>query len=144
MKRLILIIGLCTASACGPAANPITVPIPPTPPQPNSAQTQVLHINNTLSDALRAAVTTAITLRDAGSISGADTKSVEDWALLTLDVKDQINKELGSTDSWEVQKSKIVGYLVGFKLPQATSNPILQATLTSVQTIVQQIREQVR
>lgn len=137
MRKLLLALVLVlpiTLVSCGPKATTTT------PAPPNSPQTQVLSINNSLSDAIRLAVTTSISLRDQKVISPADTKAVQDWSLSVLDVKDQINKELASGDTWEIQKLKIVGFLVGFKLPISTSNPTLQAILSSVETIVLQLR----
>lgn len=135
--KYIIILALILSSCGNPSS-------PTVPPPPNSSQTQVLNINNSLSDALRLAITTSISLRDQGVIVASDTRSVQDWSLKVLDIKDKIDKELASSDTWEIQKKKILDSLVGFSLPVVTSNPTLQAILISVQTIVQQIRNQVQ
>lgn len=136
MKTTILILSLLLVS-CG---NPAT---PSVPPPPNSAQTQVLNVTKTLHDAVDAAVRTAISLRDNKVISAADTRTVENWALSVLDLNDKMLAELGSSDSWTVQKQKLVTFLVGFKLPVVTSNQTLQADLNAIQVIIQQIQGQV-
>lgn len=117
--------------------------VPVVPVAPNSPQTEVLHINATFSEAIRLAVTTAISLRDQKTISVDDTKAVEKWSLEVLNMKDSIDTELGSGDTWIIQKQKILLSLAGFKSPAVTSNPILQATLSSVLLIVQQIQNRV-
>ena len=63
-------------AGCG-ASTPTT---PVTPVPPNSPQTQALNVDKTLADAISAAVNTAISLRNAGKISQADTATIENWA----------------------------------------------------------------
>lgn len=107
---------------------------------PNSPQAQILNVTKALHDAVDLAVRTSVQLRDNGTISAADTRAVENWALSLLDLNDSMLKELGSTDTWTIQKQKLLLSLVGFKLPVVTANPILQVTLNSVLSIVQQLQ----
>lgn len=121
------------------------VPVAPgIPLPPNSPQTQVLNVTKTLHDAVDAAVRTAISLRDNKTISPADARNVENWSLSVLDLNDKMLNELGSNDSWQVQKQKLLLSLAGFKLPAVTSNQVLQSALNSVQAIIQQIQGQVQ
>lgn len=121
------------------------VPVAPgIPLPPNSPQTQVLNVTKTLHDAVDAAVRTVISLRDNKTISPADARNVENWSLSVLDLNDKMLNELGSNDSWQVQKQKLLLSLAGFKLPVVTSNQVLQSALNSVQAIIQQIQGQVQ
>lgn len=140
MRKLLLALVLAlpvSLVSCGPRATPTT------PVAPNSPQTQVINITKTLADAINGAVKTALTLQDQGVISLADTQTVMMWSKFAAGVDDQIATELGSGDTWTVQKQKIVASLVGFKLPPVTSNQALQSALQSVLALIQQIQGQV-
>ncbi len=140
MKRAVLAVSLLLASCGGNA----TAPSAPAPP--NSAQTQTLNITKTLADAINAAVKTAISLRNQGQISAADTVLIENWAKSAAILDDQIATELGNTaDPWTVQKAKILLLLPGFQIPlTSTTNQTLAASLAAVSTTVQLIRAQVQ
>lgn len=140
MKRLILALALSFALVSCGGSNPTTVG---TPAPPNSPQTQVLNVTKTLADAINTAVKSTIILRDQGLVSQADAVTVESWAASAATVDDQIATELGSSDSWTIQKQKILLSLVGFKLPLVTSNPVLQSALQQALMLAQQIQSAV-
>jgi hypothetical protein len=115
-----------------------------TPAPVNSPQTQVLNIDKTLADAINAAVKAAIILRDQGKLSQANTTLIENWAKAAAILDDQIATELGSADTWAVQKTKILAMLPGFKIPVVSGlDPTLQADLVGITAIVAQIQGQV-
>jgi|SRR6185312_9198850 len=142
-RKLLLAFALLlpvTLISCG-ASNPASTT---TPAPPNSPQTQALNITKTLADSINAAVKTAIAMRDQGKISPAVATQVENWAASAAILDDQIATELGSSDSWTIQKQKLLPSLAGFKLPQVTSDPTLQSALAQVQVLIQQLLTQVQ
>jgi hypothetical protein len=140
MRTLWLAIALTSPVALVSCGNPATVT---TPAPPNSAQTQTLNATKALADAINGAVKAAVNLNAQGIVSEGDTRTVVNWGKSATVLDDQIATELGSADTWTVQKQKIVASLSGFKLPVVTSNTALQAALQQALTLVQQIQSQV-
>ncbi len=117
----------------------------PTTPAPlNSPQTQALNVTKTLADSINAAVKTAISLRDSGKLSQADTTVIENWAKSAAILDDTIATEIGSADPWTLQKQKILVLLPAFQIP-GTSNmdAIIQASINSVRVLIMQLQTQV-
>lgn len=136
-RKLFLLFSLLlpvTLISCG---NPATVT---TPAPPNSPQTQVLNVTHALADAINGAVKAAIALQGQDMISVADTQTVVNWGKSAAMLDDQIATELGSADTWTIQKQKIVASLAGFKLPQVTSNPALQSALQQALLLINQLQ----
>ena len=124
-------------AGCG-ASTPTT---PVTPVPPNSPQTQALNVDKTLADAISAAVNTAISLRNAGKISQADTATIENWAKSAAILDDTIATEIGSADPWATQKTKILAMLPLFKIPgTSTVDTTLQAALAAVSALLTQLQ----
>ncbi len=130
----VLALGLC---ACG-------TPTASTPAPPNSSQTQVLNIDKTLADAINATVKLTITLRDQGKLSQANVTLIQSWAKTAVAVDDQIATELASSDTWTVQKAKILQMITTIKIPSISGlDPAAQNSLLAAQAIIEQIRMQV-
>ena len=124
-------------AGCG-ASTPTT---PVTPVPPNSPQTQALNVDKTLADAISTAVNTAISLRNAGKISQADTATIENWAKSAAILDDTIATEIGSADPWATQKTKILAMLPLFKIPgTSTVDTTLQAALAAVSALLTQLQ----
>jgi hypothetical protein len=138
MRLLAVVIVLAGLVACKPATAVV-------PPGPNSPQTQVANIDKTLADAVNAAVKTTIALRDQGKVSQANTVVIENWCKAVATADDAIATELGSTDTWAVQKQKILLMVVNQAVPLATANldPSLAAALNGVANLISQIQQQV-
>lgn len=114
------------------------------PPVQNSPQTQTLNIDKTLADAINGAVKASITLRNQGKMSAANVTLIENWAKSAVILDDQIAAELGSADTWAVQKTKILAMLPQFKVPTVSGlDPTIQADLAAITTIISQIQSQV-
>ena len=124
-------------AGCG-ASTPTT---PVTPAPVNSPQTQALNVDKALADAISAAVNTAISLRNAGKISQADTTTIENWAKSAAILDDTIATEIGSADPWATQKTKILAMLPLFKIPgTSTIDTTLQAALAAVSALLTQLQ----
>lgn len=111
----------------------------------NSPQTQAHNINKTLADSINTVVKTVITMRDQGKLAPATAKLIEDWSVSASIVSDKVEMEITSTDSWPVQKQKIVALLLGIQIPNP--GPIettVQAALTAVKTVLTQLQAQVQ
>lgn len=80
-----------------------TVPVPlPTPPQVTLANSVDL-----LAQSLHTAHIALIAARDAGTISQANLNTAEDVVVVIATTGKQVNAELNSLDTWDVQKVKI-------------------------------------
>ena len=125
--------------ACG---NPSTAV---TPAPPNSAQTAVANINKTLADADNTAVKLAIALRNAGTLTQANTAVIETWCKSVQVLDDAIATELGSADVWATQKQKILLLVAGFAGPKIIGaiDPGLSGDLAAVSTLLTSIQAQV-
>jgi hypothetical protein len=140
MKQLFLALILVSTISCTSTV-PATVA---TPAPPNSPQTQVLNIDKTLADAISTVVKTAITLRDSGKLSQANTTIIENWAKSAAAVDDAIATELGSSDLWPVQKQKIFLLLTTVKVPGSSTLDIsIQTALSAVSSLITQLQTQV-
>ncbi len=141
LRALILSVGLAaglTLTGCG---NP---PTASTPPPPNSPQVQAHNVNKALADSINAAVKTSIAMRDQGKLSAATTRLIENWAVAASKVSDQIEMEITSTDSWAVQKQKILVLLTGIQIPNpGPVETAIQTALTAVGTLLRQFQMQV-
>jgi intracellular sulfur oxidation DsrE/DsrF family protein len=79
------------------------VPVPaPTPPQVTLANSV-----NLLAQSLHTAHVALVAARDAGTISQADLNTAEDVIVVIATTGKQVNAELNSLDTWDVQKAKI-------------------------------------
>lgn len=140
-KRLFVPLALCfvlLASSCG---NPTTS----TPAPPNSAQTTVAQLNNTVADADLAAVKTVIALRDAGKLSQANTLTIENWLALVATTNKSIGLILVKPEPWTAQKAEILTLLATTTAPTiaTTIDPAASTVIAQIQTLIAQIRTQV-
>jgi hypothetical protein len=130
---LVLAFGLVSCSRSAPSV----------PPGPNSAQTQALHITQTLADAVNAATRVTVTLNGQAKVSDADTRTVLAWSKSAVALDEQLATELGGADPWPTQRQKIAASLAGFRLPAGGFPPELQQLFAQTQVIVQQLLAQV-
>ena len=140
MRRALLALALCVAlTGCAAKVAPVT----PTPP--NSAQTTVARLNNTVADADQAAVKTVIALRDAGKLSQANTTVIENWLALVATTDKAIGMILAKSEAWDVQKVEILTLLATTTAPTiaTTIDPGASAVIAQIQTLIAQIRTQV-
>jgi hypothetical protein len=139
MKTLLVLVITLGLVGCGtPTA---TTPSPVT----NSPQTQAHNINKTLADSINALVKTSIAMRDQGKLSAGNTKQIEDWSVSATLVSDKVEMEIASSDSWPVQKQKIIVLLTGFQIPNPNpTEATVQAALTAVKTVLTQLQAQVQ
>lgn len=121
-------------AGCNTSAN-----IPP-PPQVKIAQTIKL-----VADSDVAAVKIIISLRDAGKISQGTANIVENWLALVANNDKAISAILASTDTWQVQKTKILILLAATTAPQVatTIDPAGAVAIAQVVTLLAQIQAQV-
>lgn len=146
MKYAIVCTFLCIAAISIPAletgcGNPTAT----TPSPVNSPQTQLVNIDKTLADTINGAVKATIALRNQGKMSAVNTTLVENWAKSAAILDDAIATELGSTDTWAVQKTKILAILPKFAIPTMSGiDPSIQADFAAIAAIVQQIQGQVQ
>ncbi len=141
IQMVVFMLWIIGSSSCGGSATAPSVPAPP-----NSPQTQALNLTKTLADSISAAVNTAIQLRNAGTVSAADTTAIENWAHSADLLDKQIVTELANAaDPWPVQKAKILVLLPGFQIPlRGTTATTLQAALAAVSSTVALLRAQVQ
>src|ERR1700690_2727058 len=105
---LILLMACIVLTGC-PGSTPSTsTPAAPTPPQ-----ITVANAVNALAQAVDGAVTSAIAARDAGKVDQADVEAIESFAAAIATAGKQVNAELRSADTWEVQKGKILQIVSG-------------------------------
>jgi len=141
VKRVALALLLSLPVAFVGCGNPTTAT---TPAPPNSPQTQALNITKTIADSINAAVKTAISLRDSGKLSQANTTAIENWAKSAAVLDDTIATELGSADPWTLQKQKILVMIPAFNIPgSSTMDATIQASLKAVSTLIMQLQAQV-
>jgi len=138
MKTISLALLLSLSVAFVGCGNPTTAT---TPAPPNSPQTQVINISKTLADAISGAVNASIALRDQGKITPDTNLLIRNWAKSAITLNESIATELGSADTWSVQKAKIYLTLTGFKTPTVSGlDPTIQADFAAIMAIVQQIQ----
>jgi hypothetical protein len=77
--------------------------IPATP-----ANVQLASFSKTLADTLQTSSRGLIALRDNGSISQAETVTVQNYILLAANTGKAMDAELVSADDWPTQKAKII------------------------------------
>ena len=111
----------------------VTVPTPPQIQVANAVNV-LAHGSNTVVDALTAA-------RDNGTISQADLTTAFTVNRIFIATGQQIKAEMSSTDTWEVQKAKILKIIVdsgvaavALKLPP-TAKTLMIAGLTAFNAI---------
>lgn len=126
--------------ACG---NP---PSATTPAPPNSPQAAVLNITKTLADATNTAEKLSVALRNAGTLSAANNLIIRNWCGAVAKLDDAIATEIGSTDTWAVQKQKILLLVAGFAIPKVVGviDPGLAGDLASVGALIVSIQTQVQ
>ena len=140
MKRLVLALALSLALVSCGGSNPVTVG---TPAPPNSAQTQVKNFVTTLKDANTAAVHVSVALRDQGKLDASTVDTIEDVALAIIALQNNLADELGSGDTWTLQKQKIASSITEFGLSRITSDPALQSAFAQVLSLIQEVKTQV-
>ena len=116
----------------------------PAPVAANSPQTQAHNINKTLADSINTVEKTAIAMRNQGKLAPTTTKQIEDWAVSASLISDKVEMEITSTDTWPVQKQKILALLITVHIPNP--GPIettVQAALMAVGTVLNQLQSQV-
>ena len=89
--------------SCTPTNNAPQTPAAPTPPQVRAANDV-----NALAQALDAAITALRSARDSGKLSAGDVANAEKVAAIIATAGKQIDAELRSSDSWDVQKQSIL------------------------------------
>jgi hypothetical protein len=138
LKTCIVILALLLVS-CSTPQKVIT----PTPP--NSPQTTVAQLNNTVADADQAAAKTVIALRDAGKLSAANTIAIENWLGFVASTNKSIGLILVKPEPWSTQKTEILTLLATVTAPAiaTTIDPGAQAVVTQIMTLVAQLRAQV-
>jgi hypothetical protein len=104
--RLALILSIIVMSGCI-RNNPT-----PTPPA-----VQVANSVNALAQTLNAATTGLIAARDAGDLSQEDITIAFRVITTIATVGKEINAELRSTDSWDVQRAQILRLITAASLP---------------------------
>lgn len=137
MKAILApVLALCLFTGCAPKNT--TTPTP-TPVQ-NLAQA-----NKLMADAATGLIKTVITLRDQGKISAAATSQIENWVLnVVIPTGKQIDVIEASSDTWAVQKSKLIGVAANLTVPAAVqqaanADPGAAAALSAAAAIFQQI-----
>jgi len=141
VKRLILALGLACGLAVMPACGPKAVEVS----VPNYPQTQALNITKTLADSINAAVKAGIALRDQGKLTQANNLVIQNWAKSAVAFDEQIATELGSSDPWSVQKTKILAMLPGLKVPTISGlDASMAANLTAITALIAQIQGQLQ
>ena len=117
-----------------------------TPAPPNSPQAAVLNITKTLADATNTAEKLSVALRNAGTLSAANNLIIRNWCGAVAKLDDAIATEIGSTDTWAVQKQKILLLVAGFAIPKVVGviGPGLAGDLASVGALIVSIQTQVQ
>ncbi len=135
---VVLVLALFSLVSCG---NPTAT----TPNPPNSPQTTVAQLNNTVADADQAAVKTVIALRDASKLSQANTLTIENWLALVATTDKAIGVILAKPEPWTAQKAEILTLLATVTAPTIATaiDPGASAVIAQIQTLIAQIRVQV-
>lgn len=142
MIRASIFIAALLLCGCG-------TPTASTPSPVNSPQTQAINIDKTMADAINSAVKISISLRcatppAAGCIDPGTVILIENWAKSAASLDDQIAAELANSDTWDVQKQKILLLLPKLQIPIISGlNPTAQTALTVVTSLISQIQAQV-
>lgn len=141
MKRLLIAVALCLPIALVSCAKATTS----TPTPPNSPQTTVAQINNTVADADQAGVKTVIALRDAGKLSQANTATIETYLALVATTNKSIGLILAKPEPWTAQRAEILTLLATVTAPTIATaiDPGASAVIAQIQTLIAQIRAQV-
>lgn len=144
LAALVLALGLTlTVGSTGCASATVSTPAPV---QPNSPQSTVALLNKSVADTNLAGIKTVITLRDAGKLSQANTRTIQDWQEFIARTNKSIGLILVKPEPWSTQKSEILALLVTVTAPQLVGviDTQAQAVVSGIMTLVNQIREQVR
>ena len=134
---LIFLLAVLLAFAGCAAKNTTTsVPAAPTPAQIITAKAV-----DGLAQAVDGAVTAAIAARDAGKVSQVDLNAIENLSVAIAMAGKQVDAELRSSDTWEVQKVKIMGIVAGAGLGElkAHISPAAQLLVSSLVVVVNQV-----
>lgn len=138
-KVLASTVVLLALASCGtPSAQPPS-------PVANSPITQAHNVNKLFADSLNALVKDAIASRQAGKLSPAATRQIEDWAGPATLVSDKVEMEITSSDAWPVQKTKIAALILGMQVPTigGQTDLIVAAALASTKALLLQLQAQV-
>jgi hypothetical protein len=96
---------------------------------------------NALAQAVDGAVSAAIAARDASKVDQADVTAIEAYCKVVATTGKQVNAELRSVDTWEVQRVKILTLVSQASLGtlKAHISPSAQAMVSTLVIIVNQI-----
>jgi hypothetical protein len=96
---------------------------------------------NALAQAVDGAVTSAIAARDAGKVDQADVVAIESFCKVIATTGKQVDAELRSADTWEVQRVKILALVSQSSLGtlKAHISPGAQVLVSSLVVLVNQI-----
>ena len=88
----------------------------------------------------------SVDLRNAGTLSAANNLIIRNWCGAVAKLDDAIATEIGSTDTWAVQKQKILLLVAGFAIPKVVGviDPGLAGDLASVGALIVSIQTQVQ
>lgn len=113
--------------------NPTTTPTPP--------PIQVANSVNALAQSLNAATSGFIAARDAGELSQTDLTAAFNVITPIANAGKLINAELRSSDTWEVQKVKILGIVTGSGAAEAARHlpPNARAIMVAAITLFNSI-----
>lgn len=138
LKLIAIAIAFALLASCG-ATKPVT------PAPPNSAQTTVAQLNNTVADADQAGAKTVIALRDAGKLSQANALTIENWLALVATTNKSIGLILVKPEPWTAQRAEILTLLATVTAPTIATaiDPGASAVIVQIQTLIAQIRAQV-
>ena len=105
------------------------------------ANVQMAQLSKTLADAEATATKSLIALRDAGKVTQAETRTVENYILAAATTGKSMDAELVSTDSWDIQKTRIIQMWTAAGLGQAKASlsPTAGLVLDSILSAVNQI-----
>lgn len=122
-------------TGCASTSTP-TTPAAPTPPQITVASSV-----NALAQAVDGAVNATIAARNAGKVSAADAAAIESFCGVIATTGKAVDLELRSTDTWAVQKVKILTTVTGAGLGtlKAHISPTAQLLVASLVALANQI-----
>ena len=127
---LALIVCALLITGCPPTTGPTTPP-----------PIQVANSINTLAQSLNAATSGLIAARDAGELSQADLTAAFNVITPIANAGKLINNELRSSDTWEIQKVKILGIVTGSGAAEAARHlpPNARAIMVAAITLFNSI-----
>ena len=110
-------------------------------PTPTPPPIQVANSINTLAQTLNAATSGLIAARDAGELSQADLTAAFNVITPIANAGKAINVELRSSDTWEIQKVKVLGIVTGSGAAEAARHlpPNARAIMTAAITLFNSI-----